>query len=1711
MAASIEQKLDFLLKKIGYVASKTGIAEDSTLSGTKKAPFGEAIPSPLVVPESSIWAQANEIPATPPGSDTSYVRVYLSGSSGHRMTVDNTVSGNRTFIARSTYNDNSSSILGDWIDTSFGADYIIEVYKGDPNSGGVKLSAAGSGSNDTWFFDYSSGVLNFNGTVVPSGVTSSNIYIVGYRYIGIKGVAVPGAGATFTHATIGDLNVTGVSTFFDTTNNTLGDENTGSVQLDGGMGIAKNLTVKQNLHVGGYSEFVGVATFKGGTINLGDADTDDINIGGEFVSDLIPDVDDTYSLGSSSKQWKNLFINGHAELDNTVISGVSTFSSPLDINTDVDIDGHTELDNVNIAGVTTFQSNAFFGDADYIQMGDAQDLKIGHAGSYSVILDQGEGNLSIGGDGFVDIMNTALDEYKARFTTNGSVELYFDNVNKFETTGYGATVFGTLQSQQLNVTGVSTSTYAGDVDFNGHIDVDGHTELDNVNISGIVTAFELDVDGQTQLDDLNVAGVSTYAGDADFNGHIDVDGHTELDNVNVSGIITAFELDVEGHTELDNVNISGVTTTGGLLDINAGGQANTFKVEDLTDNRVVIAGTGGELEDDANLTFNGSTLSVGVELDVDGHTELDNLAVSGVSTFTGAIDANGDLDVDGHTELDNVNVSGVSTFVGVGTFNSDVFVAGDLNVIGNVVYTQASATNLEVTGISTLFHLNVDGHTDLDNVDIAGVTTTSGLLDINAGGQANTFKVEDLTDNRVVIAGTGGELEDDANLTFNGSTLAVGVELDVDGHTELDNVAISGVSTFTGNIDANGDLDVDGTTELDVLNVAETATFSSNIDANGDLDVHGHAELDELRVSGVSTFVSSVDINADIDVDGHTNLDNVDIAGVTTTSDLLDINAGGQANTFKVEDLTDNRVVIAGTGGELEDDANLTFNGTQLFVGVELDVDGHTELDNVNVSGIATVENLRVNTDFDVYDTQAVFHNNVHIDGNLSIGGTTTVLQAQDLKIFDKDLILGVTTDAQGNDISTDITANHGGVAVASTTGNPLVNLTVPGLEELPSTYKKIMWFQEGAFSGLGTDAWLINYAVGIGSTQFPTGTRLAVGGIQFSEDTITTPNITISEDLSITGDLDVDGHTNLDNVSIAGVTTFAGNIDADGNLDLLGHLDIDGHTELDNLNVTGVSTFSGNLNLTGDIISNLTITSTDDGSAAAPEFKLFRNSATPADADYLGQIKFAGESDTGVERNYAKITGKILDASNGTEDGIIEFAHIKAGSQTITARFRSDSFQLLNDTNLTVSGDSTFTGNIDANGDLDVDGHTNLDNVSVAGITTFAGAIDANDNVDIAGILDVDGHTELDNVAISGVTTFSGAVDANANVDIAGVLDVDGHTELDNVAISGVTTFSGYLDANANVGIAGNLDVDGHTDLDNVSISGVTTFTGAIDANSNVDVAGTLDVDGHTELDNVNASGIVTATGFVGPITGNVTGTATTATKVEVTQSGGQADHYVMLAPSGSGDSAVRLDTGIRFHTGTNSLTLGGATVVGAGLSVVGVSTFTGDIDSNGRIVGAATSNLIPFLYSTFEDLPNASTYHGAFAHAHNRGKGYFAHSSNWYELVNKELNGTVGTGTERYDIGYIDAAGSNVTGVSTAATSQAATLNVGAGGTVLTASVDTSKVGINSTAPAYALDVVGDINSSTDIKVNGVSIVPSGGAAASLDDVVALAIALG
>ncbi len=96
----------------------------------------------------------------------------------------------------------------------------------------------------------------------------------------------------------------------------------------------------------------------------------------------------------------------------------------------------------------------------------------------------------------------------------------------------------------------------------------------------------------------------------------------------------------------------------------------------------------------------------------------------------------------------------------------------------------------------------------------------------------------------------------------------------------------------------------------------------------------------------------------------------------------------------------------------------------------------------------------------------------------------------------------------------------------------------------------------------------------------------------------------------------------------------------------------------------------------------------TEDSNSASPIIKLKRNSSSPADADYLGQFKFQGENSADQSVTYAKISGKIGSVIDGQEQGIIEFANVKNGSNTITARFKSDELQLLNGTNLSVDGE---------------------------------------------------------------------------------------------------------------------------------------------------------------------------------------------------------------------------------------------------------------------------------------------------------------------------------------------------------------------------------------------------------------------------------------
>jgi len=201
------------------------------------------------------------------------------------------------------------------------------------------------------------------------------------------------AGASFSNAYLDGTVFTGISTFqgqvqiTDDTQST--DKDTGALIIEGGVGIEKNLNVGGDLKVTGVSTFVGSVTFEGGTINLGDSATDNINVVGEFISNLVPNVDDSYDLGISTQRWRNANFSGISTFNNVTvggattallvqgdtriigiltvgsasvtfsgvnnqIAGVTTFTGFADLNEGLNVDGHSELDDLNVSGVSTF-------------------------------------------------------------------------------------------------------------------------------------------------------------------------------------------------------------------------------------------------------------------------------------------------------------------------------------------------------------------------------------------------------------------------------------------------------------------------------------------------------------------------------------------------------------------------------------------------------------------------------------------------------------------------------------------------------------------------------------------------------------------------------------------------------------------------------------------------------------------------------------------------------------------------------------------------------------------------------------------------------------------------------------------------------------------------------------------------------------------------------------------------------------------------------------------------------------------------------------------------------------------------------------------------------------------------------------------------------------------------------------------------------------
>lgn len=90
-----------------------------------------------------------------------------------------------------------------------------------------------------------------------------------------------------------------------------------------------------------------------------------------------------------------------------------------------------------------------------------------------------------------------------------------------------------------------------------------------------------------------------------------------------------------------------------------------------------------------------------------------------------------------------------------------------------------------------------------------------------------------------------------------------------------------------------------------------------------------------------------------------------------------------------------------------------------------------------------------------------------------------------------------------------------------------------------------------------------------------------------------------------------------------------------------------------------------------------LELISTDTSSSAGPVIDLFRNSFSPFDSDKIGKIDFTGENDNSDKKTFAKIVGKINDASDTTEIGELEIHIMNSGTVENVVTIKSDGIHL--------------------------------------------------------------------------------------------------------------------------------------------------------------------------------------------------------------------------------------------------------------------------------------------------------------------------------------------------------------------------------------------------------------------------------------------------
>ena len=379
---------------------------------------------------------------------------------------------------------------------------------------------------------------------------------------------------------------------------------------------------------------------------------------------------------------------------------------------------------------------------------------------------------------------------------------------------------------------------------------------------------------------------------------------------------------------------------------------------------------------------------------------------------------------------------------------------------------------------------------------------------------------------------------------------------------------------------------------------------------------------------------------------------------------------------------------------------------------------------------------------------------------------------------------------------------------------------------------------------------------------------------------------------------------------------------------------------------LAGVSTIAGYATTAG--IATLAVNS--QGLTGSPDIVVGLASGT---------FKGDGSQLTGVVAASAGIVIK----DNGTNIGIaasVNFGYgstvspLSAGIVTVTAVTQYDQLE--------ITGVSTFTGDIKANGNIIGDGNTVISGVTSAYVNDIHGGLIGNvitaaqPNITSLGTL-----TSLNvtgDVSIGGTLTYEDVT----NIDSVGLITARTGIKvlaggIDATGVVTATSFSGPLTGNADTATSAgtattasqsnNIAVVDESSDTTCSVLYTNSASGYQAARTGTNL--TFDsVTGTLKPTNINATGIITASSFSGNATSATTASsADVADKVPLTDESTDTSCSLVYATAATGDQALKTGSNLYFNSNTGQLYATQFSGSGAGLSSIPSSAITGGIDA--------------------------------------------------------------------------------------------------------------------------------------------------------------------